>query len=98
MAIKSIITDDFEHCYFCGRQKQHTHHIMNASNKKKSEKYGLMIPVCFMCHDKIHEKIKDKTLNMKFVKKLGQRKFEQIYSRELWMQEFEKNYLWEEEE
>ena len=97
MEIKSIITEDFEHCYFCHGRKQHTHHVMNSANKKKSEKYGLMIPVCFMCHDKIHGKIKDSQLNMLFVKKLGQKHFERIYSRELWMKEFGKNYLWEDE-
>jgi hypothetical protein len=32
---------------------------------------------------------------MLVVRQLGQRKFEEIYSRELWMQEFGKNYLME---
>lgn len=90
---KSIITDDFEHCYFCGRMKQHTHHVMNAANKKKSEKYGLMIPVCFLCHDKIHNNSTNKGLNMLVVRRIGQNKFEELYSRELWMKEFKKNYL-----
>jgi hypothetical protein len=67
---------------------------MNGANKTKSENYGLLLPVCAKCHTKIH----DKDDNMKQIRKLTQRKFETIYPRDLWVKEFGKNYLWEEEE
>lgn len=93
MEIKSIIADNFDVCYFCHKPRQHIHHVMNAANKKKSEKYGLMIPVCMLCHGMIHCGTSNDELNMRRVKQLAQRKFEELYSRELWMQEFGKNYL-----
>lgn len=91
----SIITEDLDHCYLCGGQRHQFHHCMNTKvGKKKSEKYGLMMPVCYKCHSKIH----DKDDNSIQIKKLAQRKFETIYQRDLWVKEFGKNYLWEEEE
>lgn len=93
MEIKSILTDNLSVCFFCHAPRQHIHHIMNAANKKKAEKYGLLLPVCFCCHTQIHDNSTDKELNMLAVRQLGQRKFEEIYSRELWMKEFGKNYL-----
>ena len=91
---KSILTDNLDICYFCKKNpRQHMHHIMNAANKKKAEKYGLLVPVCFACHFEIHNNTQEKELNMLAVKQMGQRKFEEFYSRELWMQEFKKNYL-----
>ena len=83
MEIKSILTDNLSVCFFCGGPRQHIHHIMNAANKKKAEKYGLLLPVCFCCHMKIHDNSIDKELNMLAVRRLGQRRFEEIYSREL---------------
>ena len=89
MEIKSILTNDMDYCFLCGKPRQHIHHCMNAANPKKTEKYGLLIPVCSKCHSWIH----DKDDNMKFVRQIAQRKFEEKYSRELWMEEFGKNYL-----
>lgn len=93
MEIKSIITNDFDHCYLCGRTEPQIHHIMNKYHKRKSEKWGLLIPLCYKCHAKLH----DNDNNMNQMRKMGQRKFEEIYSRDMWMYEFGKNYLWEEE-
>lgn len=92
MEIKSIITTDLDHCYLCGRPYPQIHHIMNKWAKAKSEEYGLLVPVCYICHAMLH----DKEDNMLKMRQLGQRKFEEIYSRELWIQEFGKNYLKEE--
>ena len=55
------MTKDFEHCFVCGKQAQQWHHVMNKSDRKKSEKYGLLIPVCSICHSKIHDT--DESLN-----------------------------------
>ena len=55
---KSIIQQDREHCYLCGRNAHadywglDEHHIFGASNRKKSEKYGLKV---YLCHDQCHE-------------------------------------------
>lgn len=90
MAYKSIITDDMTHCYICGAPACKTpHHIFNAANKKKSEKYGLMLPICFDCHYKIHN-VPGK---MTETKQFGQRVFEQHYPELDFLQIFHKNYI-----
>ena len=57
----SIFTEDYEHCYKCGRLATDWHHIFNASNKKHSEEYGLMLPLCRDCHNEIHMKLMRQT-------------------------------------
>ena len=90
MEIKSIMTDDFEHCFVCGKQAQQWHHVMNKSDKKKSEKYGLLIPVCSKCHAKIHDT--DEELN-KQIKKIAQADFLKDHSFADWLRIFGKSYL-----
>lgn len=90
MELKSILTDDFEHCYICGSQAQQWHHIFNKYDKKRSEKFGLLIPLCARCHMKIHDS--DEATN-KIIKRTAQMKFELIHSKEEWMKEFGKNYI-----
>lgn len=90
MELKSIITNDWEHCFVCGRQAEQIHHIFNKTDKKRSEKYGLLIPVCHRCHSDIHDR--NESLN-KQIKKLAQTKFESQYGKELWRTEFKKSYL-----
>ena len=90
MEIKSIMTKDFEHCFVCGKQAQQWHHVLGAANRKKSEKYGLLIPVCAKCHSNIHDKSQE--LNNR-LKKEAQADFLMEYSIDLWRKEFGKNYL-----
>lgn len=54
MGYTSIMTDDFEICYVCGRRASEIHHIQHGPDKKLSEKYGLMVPLCRECHSKVH--------------------------------------------
>ena len=90
MEIKSIMTEDFENCFVCGKPAQQWHHVMNKADKKKSEKYGLLIPVCAKCHSRIHDT--DEELN-KQIKKIAQADFMMEHSFGLWMKEFGKNYI-----
>lgn len=84
------MTDDMKRCYFCGQPACKTpHHIMNKYDKKKSEEWGLMLPICFQHHQMIH----DKGDNMLKVRQLGQRRFEELYGHEKWMEVFGKSYL-----
>ena len=54
---KSIIQSDKSYCYICGRNAKadywglDEHHIWGASNRKKSEHYGLKV---YICHDSCH--------------------------------------------
>lgn len=90
MELKSIMTEDWEHCFLCGKQAQQIHHVMNKSYKKKSEKYGLLVPLCAKCHSKVHDS--DESLN-KELKKIAQADFVLKYSGNLWIREFDKNFL-----
>ena len=50
----SIMTDDMGSCYVCGARADEIHHCMHGPDKKLSEKYGLMAPLCRKCHSKVH--------------------------------------------
>ena len=89
---ESIITEDMEHCFVCGRPYPQIHHIMNKSDKKKSEKYGLLVPLC-MEHHTGAAGVHTKPERMLAMRQFGQKEFERRYSHELWMKEFKKNYL-----
>lgn len=89
---KSIITKDMEHCYLCGAPATDMHHIFNAANKRKSEKYGLMMPLCMNCHtgDNGVHTVPGK---MRATKEFGQQMFELYYPNEDFLKIFGKNYL-----
>ena len=89
---KSIITQDMEHCYLCGAPAMKTpHHIFNAANKKKSEKYGLMMPLCFNHHTG-PEGVHTIPGKMQITKEFGQIMFELYYPGEDFLKIFGKNY------
>lgn len=54
MSYTSIITDDMETCYVCGRRADEIHHVFHGPDKKLSEELGLMVPLCRPCHNKVH--------------------------------------------
>ena len=87
---KSIITNDIEHCFICGNPTVAYHHVINGvANRKKSDKYGLIVPLCPRHHDEIHQNQK---LDIK-LKQLAQKKFEEVYGHEKFMEVFRKNYI-----
>ena len=91
MRYKSIFQDEesSKYCYLCGKAANHWHHIFNASNKANSERYGLMMRLCWECHSEVHQK------RMKEVKKYAQQKAMEKYGLTFdeWRRIFGKNYL-----
>ena len=85
----SILTDDLDHCYLCGRPKEHLHELFFGVNRIKSIKYKLVIPVCFECHNKIHNDIRLQN----YTHKLGQKKFNEVYPDLDFVKIFKRNYL-----
>jgi len=76
----SIITNDLEKCYFCSNKKQELHEIFRGRNRKKSIKWGLVIPICEKHHRKITDdkefsKIIETKAKSIFIKKYGEEKF-----------------------
>ncbi len=43
--LKSVLTDDMEHCMFTGAAPVERHHVYGGSNRKNSEKYGFIAPL-----------------------------------------------------
>lgn len=90
----SIITDNLKICYICKqREKDDLNEVFEGSNRQMSMRYGLVIPVCRECHNKYDLDI---NLRSKYMKE-AQIIFESTYSHELFMKEFKKNYLEEEQ-
>lgn len=90
---KSIITNNMDHCFICGSPYVEIHHCFyGTSNRKNSDKYGLVVPLCPMHHrgdyGVHHNPQADQVL-----KETAQRKFEETHTREEFMQIFGRNYL-----
>ena len=65
MGYQSIMTDNFEHCYICGRRASDIHHILHGADKKLSEELGFMVPLCRECHNRVHHSGGDYDLLLK---------------------------------
>lgn len=95
MLSESIITETTWRCYLCGRTgKMEEHHVFfGTANRKLSEAYGLVVPLCPDCHRNgsmaVH-RCRETDLRLK---RAGQRAFEKTHSREQWMEIFGRNYL-----
>lgn len=83
-------------CYICGTtQNLHLHHVFRGPFRKKSEQYGL---TCFLCFDHhvgnhgVHTTPEGQA-RWKKLKAIGQKRFEELYSHDLFMKEFKRNYL-----
>lgn len=87
-------------CFLCGSHALiERHHIFGASNRKKSERLGLVVDLCHYCHNEpplgVHHN-KDVMLQLK---RYGQKKamLEQGWTVDEFRREFGKNYLEEDE-
>lgn len=92
--IKSVLTDDMEHCYECGSPYAECHHVFFGSYQRKPcSRRKLYLPLCAEHHkgDKGPHKNYEKNLEYK---QMAQRYYEEnIGSRQEFMLEFGKNYL-----
>lgn len=95
MATKSIIAEDLNHCIICGSPYDiEIHHAcFGVANRKWSDKYGLVVPLCIEHHrgrTGVHQNI---VIDTK-IKQLAQTNFEEkVGSREEFMKIFGRNYL-----
>lgn len=91
----SVLTDDLEHCYICKSNVVAIHHVYGGANRKKSEKYGFLLPLHPRWHtesnDAIHRGNRELDLRLK---RLAQTYYEEnIGSRVDFIIEFGKSWL-----
>ena len=87
--MKSIIQHD-KRCFVCGNIEADTHHIrLGNCSRKKAEKYGLIMYLCWKHHRELH----DNPAIKESVQKMAQKKLEQFISHDEYMKNFKKNYL-----
>lgn len=86
---KSILTDNLDICYVCGKEKNHLHEVYEGTKRLLSMKYNCVIPLCWECHYKIHN---DRCFALIY-KKECQLKIEENITREEFIKLFGRNYL-----
>lgn len=93
----SIITDDYDHCYLCGRWlvNGEIHHVFGGSNRKNSEKYGLTVRLCHTCHNEPPHGVHFDPIVRHALQREAQLIFEKTHSREEFMRIFGRNYDYE---
>lgn len=65
-------------------------HCLDGSRRKKAEQFGLWVWLDHDLHMSAH--FSDSKL-LYALRRAAQKRFEELYSHELWMKEFGKNYL-----
>lgn len=101
------IMQDIKECFLCREEMTKNnnfkrlpsgglecHHIMHGTaNRKISEHYGLKVWLCPKHHRTGKEAVhKCRETDLKLIR-AGQKRFEQLFSHEEWMNLFMKNYL-----
>lgn len=89
---KSVLTKDVEHCFLCGRfGPEDMHHCISGRGRRQiADKYGLIVPLCRLCHSRLH----DNGEGDQELKKYAQTYYEKhIGTREQFRQDFGKSWL-----
>ena len=78
-------------CYICNRLTETARHeiYFGTANRKNSKKHGLWVNLCPDCHRRVH---RDRNTDL-WLKKLGQRKYEQTHTRDEFVKLIGRNYL-----
>jgi hypothetical protein len=81
-----------DYCIYCGTPYASTHEVFEGNGRRQwSIRYGLQVKLCIHCHKDVQEhpqQGRDLELKQKY-----QGKFEEEYSRELFIKTFTKSYL-----
>ena len=89
----SALTKDLTTCYVSGRKPVAIHHVFNKFNKKRSEKYGFVVPL----HPDYHTgqygvHTHNKELDLKLKRKCQELWLADGHTKEEWHREFGKWY------
>lgn len=88
-------------CYLCmilhndyaRRTTQEHHAVFGTANRKLAEKWGLKVYLCLQHHTAGPMAVHNNHELALLLQKKAQERFEEMYSHELWMQVFGRNYL-----
>ena len=83
-------------CFLCGKYCNcEVHHIFGGSFRKKSDKYGLVVPLCHYCHNEPPHGVHHCRETAEILKRYGQRKVmrEQGWTTEEFIKQFGRNHL-----
>ena len=95
--MKSLLNTEKGTCYICGRYGQtHKHHIFGGPNRSHSEREGLYVYLCPMCHNIGRNSVHMNPGANRWLQKEGQMAFETVHTRKDFMDIFGKNYIAEE--
>jgi len=92
--VESAIIRNMKECIVCGSPYIQVHHVFGASNRKISDRYGYIVPLCMLHHTagpaSVHFN-RDFDLHLK---KVSQKHFEaQNGTRDEFIRIFGRNYL-----
>lgn len=92
--LTSVFTDDMDHCYFTGSPIVERHHIFGASNRKRSEQYGFVLPLRPDLHPNGAQAGQSAKLVDTKIKQMAQEYYEaNIGTRADFIKEFGKSYI-----
>lgn len=90
----SIMQEDMDYCFWCGRYGTEVHHIFyGVGNRKLSTKYGLVCGLCYTHHrgnQGVHNGNRELDLELK---RMAQRRFMEVYPESDFLAVFGRNYL-----
>ena len=92
--LRSIFTQDLEHCYFTGKEGAEIHHVFfgNPYYRIHAEEDGYLIPLCREFHTGNVGIHKNHELDVA-TKQFCQSDFEETHTREEFIQRYGKSYL-----
>lgn len=86
----TVVAYNMRDCFFCGKPKTDIHEIFYGNaNRQKSKDWGMCLPLCRECHRKVHA---SKAARL-YTQYCGQKRFEQLYGHEKFMEVFKKDYI-----
>lgn len=91
--MKSIIQEDTNYCFVCGRYGTEIHHVFFGNpNRKWSEKYKCVVGLCYEHHRGNSGVHHNRELDLE-LKRMAQKRFQDIYPEYDFLAIFGRNYL-----
>ena len=93
---KSAVTDEMNRCFMCGSYRNiEMHHIFGGPDRKLSDQFGLVVPLCHSCHNEPPNGAHFNAETAQWLHEVGQRAFEmEGHTREEFLETFKRgSYL-----